>query len=164
MAQAPDSSGALSCFPPPTHEPSNEARVCSLAAPGVLDLDPYPPPCHRPPPPPNSFRDFRNPPRPLREASRLRAASPRPGPSHRRARGWTEKAGVGRSLAELVEALCPNCDSIPTPTPKSSANRAFKRGWWRIRTAPCGLSQTRGAKPREGVERMSGGPPVRGWG
>lgn len=67
----------------PTHEPSKEARVCSLAAPGVLDLDPYPPPRHRPPPPPprplNSFRDFRNPPRPLREASSLRAASPRPG-------------------------------------------------------------------------------------
>ena len=148
------------CFPPPpmSHQKRLGSVLLQPLGSSTSILTRRPAIAHRPPLPLNSFRDFRNPPRPLREASSLRAASPRPGskspPGARLDR-------EGRRRAELVETFCPNCDRTPTPN-KSSANRASKRGWWRIRTAPCGLSQTRGAKPREGVERASGGPPVKG--
>lgn len=99
MAQALDSPCAV--LTPLPHAPPHQMmpRVCSPEAPGVFYLDPFPR-CH-----PHPFPGFLQFLRPLREASLLRAAYPRPRSNSPPGEGldW-ERAR--RSLAQLIENPC----------------------------------------------------------
>lgn len=111
----------------PTHEPSKEARVCSLAAPGVLDLDPYPPPRHRPPPP-QLFPGFPQSPPPSAGSEQLKGRLPSPrvqvtagreaGPI-RQAPGEARRSSW-RPSAPTVTAPPPPTRALPTEPPRGA--------------------------------------------
>lgn len=111
MAQAPHS---LCTLPPLLSLTQHTIKWCAglfSRSPGVFYLGPSTLP--RPP-----FPGFLQVPRLLREATRLRAAYPPPGPSLRRERGWTGQApGAARRSSRTPAPIFDPLGAVPAGLP-----------------------------------------------